>query len=116
MTALTLFTECPVPVCTNPVDDGELCAECLALIGDGLIRRVEAPDRPAAEAPVTLDDARRELARQQLATAERAAAQDCGEPYKPGQRCWCCTELKTCRRDPEQREQWICRECEAIQP
>jgi hypothetical protein len=40
MTApLMLFAVCPVPICTNPVDDGEPCAECSALLGEGLTRR-----------------------------------------------------------------------------
>jgi hypothetical protein len=112
----TLFSVCPVPICSNPVDDGELCAECLALIGDGLIRRVEAPGQPAAEAPVTLDDARRQLAGQLAVESRRAAAQESGDAWKPGQRCWVCEQRRSCRLDPGQRGEWICRECEAIQP
>lgn len=108
---LVLFPACPLPGCDNLTDDGEPCGECAALIAEGFIR--------PPEQPMTLDDARRVLAgqaaAQQLATAERTAAQDRGELYKPGQRCWVCEQRRACRPDPDQRGEWICRECEAIQ-
>jgi hypothetical protein len=149
----TLFSDCPVPICTNPVDDGEPCAECSALLGEGLIRRTDAssfvPWKVTMQCghhgtlnadPVTGGkrlvgtwiscwavasgphcQTQRKIIGAELpaplpAPDEPTAAQDRGELYKPGQRCWCCTELKTCRRDPEQPGQWICKECEAIQP
>src|ERR1700677_3392807 len=107
--ALTLFSECPLPICSNPVDDGEPCGDCAGLIAAGFIVRAEPPEPP----PVTLDDIRRELAAQQrveaeLARTERAAAQDRGDIYKPGQRCWVCKERRTCRLDPAQCGEWIC--------
>jgi len=107
MTAPTLFTVCPVPICTSPVDDGQPCAECTTLIGEGLIRRVERP--------MTLDDARRQLADDLAARNQRAAAQDAGDACKPGQTCWVCEERRTCRHDPEKPGEWICRDCEAVQ-
>lgn len=97
----TLFSTCPVPKCSNPVDDGQPCAECASLIAAGLIR-------PAGQ-PMTLDDVRRELAGQQLVKADR------GEEYKANQQCWVCEQRRTCRPDPDQRGQWICKDCEAIQ-
>lgn len=110
---LTLFDVCPVPKCSNPVDDGEPCGECAGLIAAGFIVRAEPPEPP----PATLDDIRRELAAQQrveaeLARTERAAAQNRGDEWKPGQHCWVCEQRRTCRLDPDQRGQWICKECE----
>lgn len=83
MTA-TLFTKCPLPACTNLVDDPRVpCDECLRTCGDYL--------RPVDPPAMTLDDARRELA---------------------DQHCWVCEQRRTCRLDPDQRGQWICKECE----
>jgi hypothetical protein len=110
--AVPLFDVCPLPACTNLVDDPRVpCDECLRTCGDYL-RRVDPP-------AMTLDDARRELAdqhvAQQLARTERAAAQNRGDEWKPGQHCWVCEQRRTCRLDPDQRGQWICKECEAVQ-
>jgi hypothetical protein len=136
---LSLFAECPLPVCGNLVSDpGELCGECERATA-GYIRRVPTPPEPditpgppppdllvtenaesvpeAAEVP---EEVRLLLAKHEAGAtaAARHAAQDRGEEYKPGQVCWVCEERRLCRKDPEflgtRDERWICRECEAI--
>jgi hypothetical protein len=44
-----------------------------------------------------------------------AAVQERGHQYKANQHCWVCEQRRTCRLDPDQRGQWICKECEAVQ-
>jgi hypothetical protein len=121
----TLFTECPLPVCSNPVDDGKPCASCAALIAEGFVRQVvPEPGQPATPEPeppaATLSTESPEVARL-LAEATRKAdavirrdAAERGAERMPGQMCWVCQERRTCRRDPEfTREiRWICKECE----
>lgn len=140
---LSLFADCPLPLCGNPVaDPGELCGECEKATA-GYIRRVPATSPQAPEPDITPGppgsdlratenaepppepaevpgDVRRLLAKHEAGaeTAARHAAQDRGEEHKPGQLCWVCEEKRLCRKDPEflgtRDERWICRECEAI--
>ena len=121
MNAATLFDDCPVPKCHNPVDDGRPCGECTQVIANGYIREAPKPE----PAPLTIEQARHELAVQQF-TAEaarkadasaRAAAAERGERPKPNQVCWCCEERRTCARDRDFPDEirWICKDCEAIQ-
>lgn len=114
---LTLFGECPA--CGYPVDDGEPCGQCTAMISDGWLRRVPEPE------PMTVEEATVALEAQRLqAEAERSAdaaarrhAAEQGQQPMPGQVCWCCEERRTCTRDPDfpREVKWICKDCEAIQ-
>jgi hypothetical protein len=121
----TLFTECPVPGCVSPVDDGKPCAECAALIAEGFVRQVvpergqlatREPEPPAATLAAGAPEVTRLLdaATRRADAAIRRDAAERGTERMPGQMCWVCQERRTCRRDPEfTRElRWICKECE----
>lgn len=123
-TVLSLFAECPLPLCRNPVGDpGELCGACEKATA-GYIRRVPAPEPLGDVEPEAAPVREPRLvqlveARDKRMTAiERASRQDLGEEHKPGQLCWVCEERRLCRKDPEflgtRDERWICKECEAI--
>ncbi len=138
----SLFAECPLPGCINPVDDPRWpCGECEAALA-GYIR-------PSAQ-PVTVEEATAMLAdRDQVvaavyaerrtmtplpepagtgpaagpdpvvqppAASQVAAARDASPEYRRNQLCWVCEERRTCRLDPGRHSEvrWICRTCEAI--
>ena len=138
----SLFDECPLPGCTNLVDDPRWpCGDCEAALA-GYIR-------PAAQ-PVTAEEATAMLAERDEAVAAiyaerrtmvplpelaevapgvetpgrqdvqtslrqpRAAAHDASPEYKRNQLCWVCEERHTCRPDTDRPGRWICRTCEAI--
>jgi hypothetical protein len=139
----SLFAECPLPGCINPVDDPRWpCGECEAALA-GYIR-------PSSSQPVAAEEAAAMLAERDEAVAavyaERRAMIPLPEPavaapaagpdpqarppattqtdpapgaspeYKRNQLCWVCEERRTCRVDPDRLPEvrWICRTCEAI--
>ena len=139
-TTPSLFAECPLPGCINPVDDPRWpCGECEAALA-GYIRpsaqlvTVEEAtamlaDRDEAVAAIYAE--RRTMAplpelaeatpaagpgpQAQPPTATRAAAaRDASPEYKRNQLCWVCEERHTCRPDTDHPGRWICRTCEAI--
>jgi hypothetical protein len=38
-----------------------------------------------------------------------------GREEKRNQLCWCCEERRTCRRDLDDPDRWICKSCEAVE-
>lgn len=111
--ALTLFSECPA--CGYPVDDGEPCGQCAAMIDDGYLRRAAPASlaSPAAVAEVTAELERVADAQAMQAARERRAASE----WRMNQLCWCCEERRKCHPDPDlpgASDRWICKDCEAI--
>jgi hypothetical protein len=130
-TTLSLFAECPLPGCRNPVDDPRWpCGQCEKDLA-GYIRPSGA-ERPAEvvvaelaerdQAVAAVYAERREMTPlpepeapapglapaqpagagdERMAAIQRAARQDLGEERKPGQLCWVCEERRLCRKDPE---------------
>jgi hypothetical protein len=124
-----LFDECPLPGCTNLVDDPRWpCGECEAALA-GYIRP-SAQQVTADEAAAVLADRDQALAaiyaeRRTMTplhgpdevvppTTRAGAARDAGPEYKRNQRCWVCEERHTCRPDPDHSGRWTCKACEAI--
>jgi hypothetical protein len=138
----SLFAECPLPGCLNPVDDPRWpCAECEAALagyirpGAQLVtveeatamladrdealaaiyaeRRTMTPlPEPADVAPTAEPDPQAEPP----TAARAAAAREGSAEYKRNLLCWVCEERHTCRHDPSRHPEvrWICRTCEAI--
>ncbi|MGW0021599.1 hypothetical protein ACWDUD_25065 [Rhodococcus sp. NPDC003382] len=130
MTAESLFAECIIPGCKQPVAD-ELtpCDTCRTIFGPMLQEHDRPPSYTAADlaerdaetaaayrmmlgirtAPEDIDP---ESDRYRLAVKrERTAAQKRGEEEKPNQTCWLCEERRTCILRPRG---WECRTCREI--
>jgi hypothetical protein len=115
---LSLFADCPLPGCFNPVDDPrEPCGDCLALFGNQLRRsgrEVTAEEFTAAMAE--RDEATRTSYAAQRVVFE-ATETEPTEPAEPGvewrsnQTCWLCEDRRKCRHDPSHPDRWICRTC-----
>jgi hypothetical protein len=116
---LSLFGECPLPGCRNPVDDPRWpCGECERELA-GYIRPARRPDtrEQAAADPGGQDQdaaAQPAPARPGPSPAPRAGADRPGTERKANQLCWCCEQRRRCRPDPGHRDRWICPDCEAI--
>lgn len=110
MTAATmtpLFPGCPLPGCLNIVTaEGEVCAECVTVLGPYL--------RPVDLAPA--DTKAPGQAAQEFPTPDPAAPvlADAPDEWRRNQQCWCCEERRTCHADPQHPDRMICRTCEAI--
>jgi hypothetical protein len=138
----SLFAECPLPGCINPVDDPRWpCGECEAALA-GYIRPA-TQSRTAEEVAAALADRDQAVA---AIYAERrtmtplpeptgaapaagpgpmapaagagraAAARDADPEYRRNQLCWVCEERRSCRLDPDRHPEvrWICKTCETI--
>ena len=126
-TTPSLFAECPLPGCINPVDDPRWpCGDCEAALAgyirpstqqvtveettamlaerDEAVAAIHAERRtttplpePAQATPGAEPDPQA-----QPPTATRAAtAPDASPERKRNQLCWVCEERHTCRRDPD---------------
>lgn len=119
MTAESLFAECIIPGCTQPVTD-ELtpCQTCRTIFGPMLQEADRPPSYTAADLaerdagtaaayrmmralPTAAQrndlDTERE---RRTAEHEKAAAQERGEAEKASQTCWLCEERRTCLLRP----------------
>lgn len=104
MTELELFAHCALPGCANITDtQGHPCTDCRTQFGE-LLRPSTDTAPMTAEAQAHRDDAARLAYR-----AQRVIAVEAGDLERPNQRCWMCTERRTCRRI---RGQWECRACQ----
>jgi hypothetical protein len=99
----TLFPECALPGCRNPVDDvGHPCGECLAAFGHRL-----RPGQPLTAEQVAERDAGVKAAyaaQRELRVAE-------GLEAKRNQLCWLCEQRRTCTK---QERGWECDDCRRI--
>jgi hypothetical protein len=115
---LSLFGECPLPGCRNPVGDpGQPCGECLAAFGGYL--RDTGLDRPAGEVAAELAERDRAVAavyaeRRAMTPLPEAAPAEPETGWRRNQLCWCCEERRACRADPDQPARWICKTCAEI--
>ena len=128
---LSLFGECPLPGCQNPVDDPRWpCGECERELA-GYIRPARRPDTreqaaadparpdqepaaPAARPAAASRPAHPAPAQPAPPPAPRAGAERPGPEHRANQLCWCCEQRRRCRPDPGHRDRWICPDCEAI--
>ena len=136
----SLFTECPLPGCTYPVDDPRWpCGECEAALAgyirpsaqlvtaeeatamladrDAAVAAICAERRtmaPLAELAEATSTARPGPQAQPPTAARAAAARDASPEYKRNQLCWVCEGRRACRLDTDHSGRWICRTCEAI--
>ncbi len=115
MTHPSLFADCTLPGCPNPVAaPGQVCRTCREAFGDML--------QPARGEAMTAEDiAHRDRAVRDAYAARRPTAPtetagrvgERGVEARPNQRCWLCEERRTCTRQPEG---WECRACAASAP
>lgn len=130
MTAESLFAECIIPGCTQPVTH-ELtpCQTCRTIFGPMLQEADRPPSYTAADlaerdagtaaayrmmralpTAAQHNDLDTERGRR-TAEHEKAAAQERGEAEKANQTCWLCEERRTCLLRPQG---WECRQCREI--
>jgi hypothetical protein len=111
MTTPSLFHDCPVPGCHQPVTDPrEPCGTCRDLFGDYLVPGTASTEPEAYAA---------QLAERDEAVAAAYARHRTGpqpeerpEPeWKPNQLCWVCSTRRKCRPEPDLPRLWICKEC-----
>jgi hypothetical protein len=116
--ALSLFGECPLPGCRNPVDDPRWpCGECERELA-GYIRPARR-EVTAGQAAAELEERDREVAQAYAAQCAAAAGHAPASPApgpesKANQLCWCCEQRRRCRPDPGYPGRWICPDCEAV--
>lgn len=104
MTELELFAHCALPGCANLTDtQGHPCTDCRTQFGELL--------RPSTDtAAMTVEaQARRDEQTRTAQRVQRVIAVEAGDLERPNQRCWMCTERRTCRRVCGQ---WECRTCQ----
>ncbi|WP_068166598.1 hypothetical protein [Rhodococcus phenolicus] len=104
MTTESLFAECILPGCTQPVAE-ELtpCQTCRTIFGP-MLQKTDSRE-PLTHADITArDNDTRAAYRAQL----RIIAETPQPARRRNQRCWMCEQRRTCTQTPQG---WECRDC-----
>lgn len=99
--------QCIVQGCTGHVEQlGDVCAECRTVFA-GYITYNANGQRPTSDDIAAADD-RLRRAHEQQATTENGATQHSAELRRRNQRCWLCTNRRTCTK---KEGGWECNSC-----